>query len=110
MDSFLAAFPHAILWFLGGHFLIIPKGDRDSRAPRSHQRLCDRAIVNAEFNFFLINSTDLKIIAFIYLFIYLILFLGPLLQHIEVPSLGVESDLQLPAYTTAHGNSRSLSH
>ena len=28
-------------------------------------------------------------------------FLGPLLQHMEVPRLGVESELQLPASTTA---------
>ena len=30
-----------------------------------------------------------------------IFFLGPHLRHMEVPGLGVESDLQLPAYTTA---------
>ena len=28
-------------------------------------------------------------------------FLGPYLQHMEVPRLGVESELQLPVYTTA---------
>jgi len=28
-------------------------------------------------------------------------FLGPNLWHMEVPGLGVESELQLPAYTTA---------
>ena len=28
-------------------------------------------------------------------------FLGPLSQHMEVPRQGVESELQLPAYTTA---------
>ena len=28
-------------------------------------------------------------------------FLGPHLRHVEVPGLGVESELQLPAYTTA---------
>ena len=27
-------------------------------------------------------------------------FLGPYLQHMEVPRLGVKSELQLPAYTT----------
>ena len=53
-------------------------------------------------------------------------FLGLHLQHLEVPGLGVESKLQLPAYTTAtsmqdpslifdlhttvHGNARSLTH
>ena len=32
-----------------------------------------------------------------------------ILQHMEVPRLGVESELQLPAYTTATGT-RDLSH
>ena len=31
-------------------------------------------------------------------------FLEPQVQHMEVPSPGVKSDLQLPAYTTAQGN------
>ena len=31
----------------------------------------------------------------------LFLFLGPHLRHMEVPRLGVQSELQLPAYTTA---------
>ena len=52
-----------------------------------------------------------------------VLFLGPHPRHMEVPMLGVESQLQLPAYatamsdpsvsatyTTAHGNARSLTH
>ena len=41
-------------------------------------------------------------------------FLGPHLRHIEVPRLGVKSELQLQAasatYTTAHDNARSLTH
>ena len=62
----------------------------------------------------------------IYLFIYYLLFLG-LPPHLEVPRLGVESELQLPAqahshrqqhqipatsttYTTAQGNARSPTH
>ena len=36
---------------------------------------------------------------FIYLFIYV--FLGLHQQHMDVPRLGVKSELQLPAYTTA---------
>ena len=28
----------------------------------------------------------------------------------EFPRLGVQLELQLPAYTTAHGNARSLTH
>ena len=37
-------------------------------------------------------------------------FLGPHLQHMEVPRPGVKLELQLPAYTTAHSNDRSLTH
>ena len=39
------------------------------------------------------------LVNFIYLFIFG--FLGPHPWHMEVPKLGVESELQLPAYTTA---------
>ena len=39
-------------------------------------------------------STCLRVESLYYLFS----FLGPHLQHMEVPRLGVESDLQLPAY------------
>ena len=35
-----------------------------------------------------------------YLFIFFV-FLGPHLRHMEVPGLGVQSELQLPAYTAA---------
>ena len=42
----------------------------------------------------------LQIIAF-YLFIYLFVCLGPHPQHMKVPRLGVESELQMPANTTA---------
>ena len=42
-------------------------------------------------------------------------FLGPHPQHMEVSRLGVQSELQLSAYTsvtytTVHGNARSLTH
>ena len=33
--------------------------------------------------------------------IFILCFLGPHLRHMEVPRLGVELELQLPAYTTA---------
>ena len=33
-------------------------------------------------------------------FFFFCLFLGPNVQHIEVPRLGVKSELQLPAYAT----------
>ena len=41
--------------------------------------------------------------ACIYLFIYLLsfVFLGPNPQHMEVPRLGAELELQLPVYTAA---------
>ena len=36
-----------------------------------------------------------------FLFFFFFIFLGPHLWYMEVPRLGVESELQLPAYTTA---------
>ena len=49
-----------------------------------------------------------------FFFFFLLSFLGPILQHIEVPRLGVELELWLQAtsatYTTAHGNVVSLTH
>ena len=38
---------------------------------------------------------------FILFILFYFLLLGPCLQHMEVPRLGVKSELQLPAYTTA---------
>ena len=35
-------------------------------------------------------------------------FLGPLPWHIEAPRLGVESELQLPAYTTGYAGSKRV--
>ena len=40
-------------------------------------------------------------------FFFFFYFLGPPLRHMEVPKLGVKSELRLPAYTTVHGNTRS---
>ena len=34
-------------------------------------------------------------------FFFFFAFLGPHLQHMEIPRLGVQLELQLPAYTTA---------
>ena len=42
------------------------------------------------------------------LFIYLLLGLHP--QHMEVPRLGVKSELQLLAYSHSHSNAGSLTH
>ena len=43
-------------------------------------------------------------------FLRLFVFLGLHLLHTDVPRLGVESELQLWAYTTAHGNAGPLTH
>ena len=38
---------------------------------------------------------------FLFSFFFFFIFLGPQQRHMEVPWLGVQSELQLPAYTTA---------
>ena len=38
---------------------------------------------------------------FFFFFFFVFFFIGPHLQHMEIPRLGVESELQLLAYTTA---------
>ena len=40
-----------------------------------------------------------------FFFFFFFVFLGLYLQHMEVPRLGVESELQLPVYTIATGTS-----
>ena len=42
------------------------------------------------------------------LFFFFFFFLGPLLWHMEVPRLGVQSELQLPASTTATADQRCV--
>jgi len=49
-------------------------------------------------------------LSFSFLFFFFLVFLEPHLQHIEVPRLRITSELQLPAYTSAHGNTGSLTH
>ena len=48
------------------------------------------------------NGWDLifKFLSFFYIFLFRFAFLGPHLWHMEVPRLGVQLELQLPAYTT----------
>ena len=41
-------------------------------------------------------------------FFFFFVLLGPCLRHKEVPRLGVQSELQLPAYTTACSNTGSF--
>ena len=43
-------------------------------------------------------------------FLFLGYFSGPQLRHVAVPGLGTELDLQLLAYTTAHGSTGFLTH
>ena len=46
-------------------------------------------------------NEDLLFIRCRVVFVFVFVFLGLHPWHMEVPSLGVESELQLPAYTTA---------
>ena len=43
----------------------------------------------------------MEVFLFIYSFIHLFSSLGSHLWHMEIPRVGTESELQLPAYTTA---------
>ena len=67
----------------------------------------------------------METLRFLFCFVLLFSFLGPHVGHMEVPRLGVESELPLRAYTiatatpdlslvcihtTAHGNDGSLTH
>ena len=54
---------------------------------------------NECWSWFCRSPTDPEVL--IYLFIHLFCFLGRHLRHMEVPSLGVKSELQLWAYATA---------
>ena len=54
-------------------------------------------------------SLWLELLGFtLFYFILFFCFLGLHPQHMEVPRLGVESELWLQAYTIAHSNTRSL--
>ena len=50
---------------------------------------------------FIIHHLLLTLFFYFYLFIYLFCFLGPHLQHMEIPRPGVKLELQLPAYAIA---------
>ena len=50
---------------------------------------------------FIANNSFMKIERTISLSLFFFFFLGPYLQHMEVPRLVVQSEIQLPAYTTA---------
>ena len=51
-----------------------------------------------------------KQLLFFWLFWFAFFFLRPHLQHMEVPRLGVESELQLQVHTAAHSNAGSKRH
>ena len=46
-------------------------------------------------------SCAISCLLYLFIYIYIFCFLGQHLQHMEVPRLGVESELQLPACATA---------
>ena len=46
-------------------------------------------------------------VLFFFFFFFFFAFLEPHPQPMEVPRLGLESELQLPAYTTSHSNAGS---
>ena len=58
---------------------------------------------NSPRNFLLLLFGWLVCFSFSFLLFFCFCFfvLGPYLQYVEIPRLGVQSDLQLPAYTTA---------
>ena len=58
------------------------------------------AVSNDNYKKIIVILLLFKFSTFIYFFLFFC-FLGLYLQHTEVPSLGVESELQVPAYTTA---------
>ena len=55
--------------------------------------------IPADYSIFLVQNENLRVIFFFFFFNFC--FLGLRLQHMEVPSLGVKSELQLPATVTA---------
>ena len=53
------------------------------------------------------GPVDLVPLFFIHSFFF---FFGPQPDHVDGPRLGAEWELQLPAYTTGHGNTGALTH
>ena len=47
--------------------------------------------------------------SFFFSFLFLV-FVGPHLRHMEIPRLGVESELQLPSQSQSHSNAGSKLH
>ena len=47
------------------------------------------------------RELEIYLLSFFGFFFFFLIFLGPYLQHMEVPRIAVKSELQLPAYATA---------
>ena len=58
-------------------------------------------VVYQMFKLEALNYQSLNCFCFCCCFVFFSVFLGPNLQHVEVPKLRIESELQLLAYTTA---------
>ena len=54
------------------------------------------------------STQEALFFVFCFFFVFFFFILGLHLKHIEVPRLGVELELQLPAYSRAHSNAGSL--
>ena len=84
------------------------------------KRTIDADIFNLQWVYQAVNATVSQgssvLVHLIILFLFILkfflpfVFLGPDPRHREVPRLGVKSEPQLPADTTAHSNARSLTH
>ena len=106
--SFLLSF--FLSFFLSFSFLAAPTAYRSSQMRGgTHTRAATWATAVMTPEPYPLHTEELLEIL-IYLFIYSFVFLGSHPQHMEVPRLGVEWKLQLPAYTTAHSNAGSLTH
>ena len=93
------ALPPSSLWGAS-----IPQGQRAAKRAQGQCRGSPApgclASQGEKFSFFLPPSLPL------FFFLSFFLFLGPHLQHMEVPRLGFESKLQLPACATATATAR----
>ena len=73
--------------------------------------LCFNSLIHSRYNsWYLLGKNTYKVIIIDQIFEVVYLFLGPQLQPMEVPRLGVKSELQLLVYATVHSNARSFTH
>ena len=85
----------------GQRDLFLPPGDTKKRSASPTQAL--PLARGGQASHAVRKKPILRLLRFVvYLFYsFILVFLGPHLWHMEVPRLGVQSELQLPAYTTA---------